>query len=84
MTSRFACCSKLPGRFSHWTLFLCFLVIPGIANATPLPTAAATRFSGSITLDGTLDEPASCDAQSFTLTRPSPALDKTYQQEMIL
>lgn len=40
--------------------------------AADKPTAAATRITSSITLDGRLDEPSWNDAHIFTLTQQSP------------
>jgi hypothetical protein len=51
---------------------LTFFLLINAAVAAPVPSAAARHISGSITLDGKLNEPAWQQAQTFTLTQQAP------------
>src|SRR5262249_11237397 len=48
------------------------VVRPAFAQSPPLAAVTAKRVTGSITLDGKLDDPAWRDAKSITLTQQSP------------
>ncbi|MGC2743945.1 MAG: DUF5916 domain-containing protein [Candidatus Angelobacter sp.] len=83
-TPLFACSSKFLLKRWSATIFFCCIVIAGNAGAAPLPRAAAGHVSGSITLDGKLNEPAWRDAQNFMLTQqaPNPGQPTPYRTEV--
>jgi len=72
MVSHTACWPKFLLKHRHSTLVFCCIAVTSIADAAPQPRAAAARLSGSITLDGKLDEPAWQGAKSFTPTQQAP------------
>src|SRR5947209_10727956 len=84
MTSFGACWPKFPLNFQHSILRLFTVTLAATALAAPIPSVIATRISGSITLDGKLDEPAWRNAQSFTLTQqaPNPGQPTPYRTEV--
>jgi hypothetical protein len=58
-------------------LIACLVVFCLYAAASDRPSAAVSRISGSITLDGKLDEPAWSSATAFYLTQQAPRPGET-------
>ncbi len=54
------------------TAVLLLILLTGIASAADVPSTSAARITGSITLDGKLDEPVWREAPVITLAQQSP------------
>src|SRR5262245_56629176 len=64
--------SGVPGSLLSVVLLPLCVAVPALAQSPPPAEISAKKLSGTITLDGKLDEPAWRDAPSVALTQQSP------------